>query len=1486
MPDHLAGSSTPIDGRTLSDLLNYFAGLSGQINFYNEKLPPSDWQPFFKNHLPFQLSHIDTYTGDSIKKGMASAVELFHRNPSANGLQLLFLQTYYTAIYPLQQWSTLLAPVKIDLATQLAAKLNILIKERLSAPVKSYIKWLNTAVHCWGIQPPDLSGVAANQAWGLTPALMAAYEDGFSCIVKSTRSQLLTVQTALTDIVNAFADVVETGSNGVADLVNNHLFQLLENNGDADTPPQLAVLYTFLFQFRKVLSDLNGLTQKQLDYFFQQVLALSPGPSIPDQAYLVFNIQKQLAEYTIDAGTSLKAAGKDAKGADIYFQLNAGVTVNQAQVAAVQTVFVNKRPLGKNTFIEGVYRAPDARMADGVDKSFADPATAAWPSLGAKQSLYTPPGAISPIDYPYARIGFVLASKALYLKEGKRKVHIQLVCEWDPGQGACDDGVAFDDLFELAKQSVCARYVVITPDVLDQAARQGVYTKTIAAMRKEYLEKPGRNGNPCEVGTPSYRDRYLLRIPCCQPEKRTGDPAGSSGRLQRAQGAVVEVSTKRQGPAGEPPVMAYEAGIESPGMTYEADAESSSMQREAGLEFQTKTPAGKNQAVLKREEMLLFEVNRRCPDDLEEEYCKKTAQTALLAELESVVYNGKDGKAAEDVKVLQQLLVFQSLFDVQFSGEKGWQAPDYLDMRLEQLPAAADGSKQFIWHIHATIHTGSPGIVFYDKTKLGEDLHVTDPLVKVQLNPAITWTVNRKAAPAPASCIEKQPLSCEEAMSPYEFFRHAELLVPLDTTDKKTKAGVKTKIDVTVCGVKTLVVQNDANLMDANKAFTPFGAKPLIPDFAPVVPSGKPHPGTVPGPNFYVGSTEVFLKKWKELYLNMNWLSKPASFTDYYAGYAARNEHAIPDLDPNYTVSMALLDHGIWHERAGGYTALFPICPGGFPECCNNQYTNSFKLCPPEFPNATPEFDPAFAVLTKWTPDTQGGFLRMTLEQQDFLHKYYPTVMGKSIRTPDNYPKIVNEPWTPTILPGMSIDYKATAEAEDMSLVQLYPFDSTSRVVNMYGTPTLMACICDEGNLYIGLTGLVPGQGLNVLFQLAEATAGAGSLAGTVDSADPGGAAGSASPAGTIKWQYLSNNDWKDLRSGFELVVDGTQGLTRTGIIQFRFPDDITNSNTVLPAGNYWIAAEMSANTASTSRTMDILPQAGLATYAPVVGVNDPARSASPLDKNSITKLTQADANVVKVIQPYPSFGGSAPEDSGNAFAVRVSERLRHKGRAIQAWDFERLVLQQFPQLLRVKCINHSYFLDSTASRYDFPISPGNILLAVLPDTRQLSVVDQLAPTVPTSMLTAIAKFLQNLQSPFVTVTVANPRYEPLNICATVRFVKNADPIACSAQLQQKIQGLLAPWLGGDLDEFEFSKLLYYADVADLIQREPYVANMSKLTMGHADETASTASRHGYIAPRTPRSILVAGTIFVGAEDAAAKAAALKAAMPDNTPNP
>jgi len=168
---------------------------------------------------------------------------------------------------------------------------------------------------------------------------------------------------------------------------------------------------------------------------------------------------------------------------------------------------------------------------------------------------------------------------------------------------------------------------------------------------------------------------------------------------------------------------------------------------------------------------------------------------------------------------------------------------------------------------------------------------------------------------------------------------------------------------------------------------------------------------------------------------------------------------------------------------------------------------------------------------------------------------------------------IPNEPWNP-VISNMAIDYTASAAFTDISLIHLYPFAGTFKHEKIESKPALFPTFCDEGTLYLGLKDLVPGNNLNILFRMAEATSD------------------SESDKEPVFWYYLENNQWKSLREGFEVLDDDTKNLTSTGIIKFAMPANMTKDNSVMPKGLHWIKAAIARNSRVVSETIGIHAQA------------------------------------------------------------------------------------------------------------------------------------------------------------------------------------------------------------------------------------------------------------------------------------------------------
>lgn len=209
----------------------------------------------------------------------------------------------------------------------------------------------------------------------------------------------------------------------------------------------------------------------------------------------------------------------------------------------------------------------------------------------------------------------------------------------------------------------------------------------------------------------------------------------------------------------------------------------------------------------------------------------------------------------------------------------------------------------------------------------------------------------------------------------------------------------------------------------------------------------------------------------------------------------------------------------------------------------------------------------------------------------------------------------------------------------------------------------------EEGMLFIGVENLQPLQMVSMLFQFAE---------GSADNEDD--------DPPTINWSYLTYNEWRPLKAE-NIVSDSTYGFQTTGIVKIDTPEDASSHNTIITDGLIWFCASVSENANRIPQLIDVVTQAIEAQFQD--NMNDPSHYDNALPAASISQLVNPVAQIASVNQPFQSFDGKH-EEVGKEFYTRVSERLRHKGRAITAWDYEHLVLDRFPGIYKVKCITHT----------------------------------------------------------------------------------------------------------------------------------------------------------------------------------------------------
>jgi hypothetical protein len=323
-------------------------------------------------------------------------------------------------------------------------------------------------------------------------------------------------------------------------------------------------------------------------------------------------------------------------------------------------------------------------------------------------------------------------------------------------------------------------------------------------------------------------------------------------------------------------------------------------------------------------------------------------------------------------------------------------------------------------------------------------------------------------------------------------------------------------------------------------------------------------------------------------------------------------------------------------------------------------------------------------------------------------------------------------------------------------------------------------------------------------------------------------------PVPHIDWSYLKRNEWIEFNPSD--VQDATDELLNSGVVTLAVPRDATNDNTALPTGMFWIRAAVHEMSDAVCRLRLVAAQAMEAVFTD--RGNSPSFSATPLAAGTISKLATPDSSVKSITQPFSSFGGQGAEQS-QAFYTRVSERLRHKNRAIALWDYERLVLGAFPGIYQVKCLNHTQYdrTDSGTGVYR-ELAPGHVTVVTIPNLQVQNFRDPLKPYTSLGLLEEIKTFLAGRTSCFAQLHVMNPQFEALRLRFAVRLRPGFDETYYSNQLRQAITRFLSPWAFAGGGKPTFGGKIYKSVLLNFVEDQPYVDYVTDFSMFQDTERA------------------------------------------------
>lgn len=646
------------------------------------------------------------------------------------------------------------------------------------------------------------------------------------------------------------------------------------------------------------------------------------------------------------------------------------------------------------------------------------------------------------------------------------------------------------------------------------------------------------------------------------------------------------------------------------------------------------------------------------------------------------------------------------------------------------------------------------------------------------------------------------------------YFRQGSTAVTYQALMEKPLASVY--IGLEVKGVKSLALSNDSGTIDSAKPFKPFGDFPKL------------------GSNFNIGSKEIFQKKLTRL--DVNGSVVPTTAFEYLHGGEWRPLPATKQAEANrYRLSFSGADVPKTAQSAFGTNDyLSAQSYEGFLRMRLQDSTYSLGTHIKNINDSLNNILLKIAETKEATDDLGVKMLAMTAVAQETGHTGVSGQLVESIQKRYNF----IEAWSPEIYAAISEDllFKSLIKVDGVNIpvpkeivvdafsidyvaadTLVFPLDGENhRFYHVHplgyaaaeeaGT-AIVPPLAHSGALYIGLSNAAVATTLSILFEVAE------------------GSANPLKPPGQVGWHYLDNaNRWQSFSASD--VVDGTKNFSRSGIVTFSLPTDAANVVTRMESGFHWLKASVQTDIDTVCRMVSVRAQAGSAGLLQTGGVE----FREPLPASTIAKFLSPDSAVKQVTQPIASSGGK-PAESDARFYMRVSERLRHKQRAVTIWDYEHLVLEQFPAVYKVKCINHAGFYEQDGHQVFCEHLPGHVTVIPTPLLANTTYGDPLRPYTPLNLLVDIQEYLDKLKDPWVTVHVRNPQFEEIRLEFDVKFHAQFDEVFYANQLNIDIERFLCPWAYDTEAQFSYAGKISKSALINFIDERPYVDYLSKIKL-------------------------------------------------------
>jgi hypothetical protein len=613
----------------------------------------------------------------------------------------------------------------------------------------------------------------------------------------------------------------------------------------------------------------------------------------------------------------------------------------------------------------------------------------------------------------------------------------------------------------------------------------------------------------------------------------------------------------------------------------------------------------------------------------------------------------------------------------------------------------------------------------------------------------------------------------------------------------------KIHISTEVEGINNILVYNDLGKIDSSKPFAPFGIN------------------TEKGAWISIGNYEVALKNTQNIDLHIQWGQLPECPNGLHEYYAAYNKNIDND---SFRIQAKYLSGYQWKN-----IDTFSLFESN-PDFSLSRKTTFHAIDIAKMATVKNNEE-----LYDYNIRTKTGFVNFTLVAPDigFGEKYYRNLFTDYMFLKKKKGKeSPNTPISP-IIERITLDYVST------ETIDLRSFSSNSETIFYHISPfgikqmhpgtdnsfiPVIFSMESDANLIIELKNAHKGGVLSLYFDFVPSN----------KTIIPG-------QIPQVKWQLGNGYQWENIPDGY-LGEDKTMNLLVNGFLKIYLPKTLDHS-LYLDNGNIYLRAAIEKNEAAIPAINNIY-----------INVSEAQIDIDDTESNTLLlqagELLVAEENIAglsetEIIASYDTF----PMENTEKCMMRISEYATHRGKAVTARDYERITLQAFTDIAKVKCM---------------PGTKEAVTIAIIPQ-KTSGIIDKYYMQKATSrQILKVKKYLTGRTSTYVKkIEVINPLYEEVTIRCHAVFDKKHSSAVCRSRLSDILDKKIAPWQQeNQLPLFDYS--IDLEAIYESIMKLDFIENVEKLSaiiISEKDKNTYTLEEYSQnnnrIKPSKPFAIFV-----------------------------